>query len=70
MRINSVVVFVELGFVVQEQMLFKIFLICSSGGSLLRWSRTIYAILKEGVIGNIYVKLNDIWTSVSGGDIV
>ena len=70
MRINSVVFFVIFRFVVREQMLFKRFLICSSGGSPLRWSRTIYAILKEGIIGNIHVKLNEIWTSVSGGDIV
>ena len=34
-----------------------------------RWSRTIYAILKKGIMGNIYVKLYEIWTSVSG-DIV
>ena len=38
-------------------MLFKRFLIWSSGGPLVRWSQTIYAILKEGIIGNIHVKL-------------
>ena len=37
-----------------------------SGG----WSGTIYAILKEGLMGNIHVKLYKIWTSGSGGDVV
>ena len=47
-------------------MLFKIFLIWSSGGPSVWWSLTIYAILKEGIMGNIHVKLNEIWTSGSG----
>ena len=34
------------------------------------WSRIIYTILKDGVIGNIRVKLFEIWTSCLGGDIV
>ena len=29
-----------------------------------------YAILKEDIMGNIHVKLYDIWTSCSGGDVV
>ena len=37
-------------------MLFKRFL-WSSGGPPVQWSGTIYAILKEGIIGNIHVKL-------------
>ena len=37
-------------------MLFKIFLIWSSGSPSVWWSRTIYAILKEGIIGNTRVK--------------
>ena len=38
-------------------MLFKIFLTWSSGGFRVQWSRTIYAILKEGIMGIIHVKL-------------
>ena len=29
-----------------------------------------YAILKEGIMGNIHVKLDETWTSGSGGDLV
>ena len=35
-----------------------------------QWSGTIYAILKEGIMGNIHVKLYEIWTSDSEGDVV
>ena len=38
---------------------------CSVGLSL-----TISAILKEGIMGNIHVKLYEIWTNGSGGDVV
>ena len=55
---------------IQEDLAFERFLILSSGRTPIRWSRFIYAILKEGIIGNIYVKLYEIWTSGSGGDIV
>ena len=51
-------------------MLFKIFLIGSSGGPPVQWSRTINAILEEDIMGNIYVKLYEIRTSGSGGDVV
>ena len=51
-------------------MLLNRFLIWNSGGPPVRWSRTIYAILKEGIMGNIHVTLNEIWTSGSGGDFV
>ena len=51
---------------VQEEILFKIFLIWSSGGPPFQWSRTIYAILEESIMGNIHVKLLQIWTSGSG----
>ena len=51
-------------------MLFKRFLIWSSGGPPVQWSGTIYAILKEGITGKILVKLYKIWTSGSGGDVV
>ena len=42
----------------------------SSGSPPVQWSGTIYAILKEGIMGNIHVKLYEIWTSGSGGDLV
>ena len=51
-------------------MLFKIFLILSSGGPPVVWRGTICAILKEGIVGNFHVKLYEIWTSGSGGDVV
>ena len=51
-------------------MLFKRFLIWSSGGPPVKWSGTIYAILKEGVMRNIHEKLYEIWNSGSGGDFV
>ena len=47
-------------------MSFKRFLIWSSGGPPVQWSGAIYTILKEGIIGNIYVNLYEIWTSGSG----
>ena len=56
--------------VVQEEMSLKRFLIWSSGSPRVRWSKTIYAILKDGIMGNIHVKLFEIWTSGSGGDVV
>ena len=55
---------------VQEEISFIRFLICSSGHLLVQWSKTIYAILKEGIMGNIHVKLYEIWTSGVGGDAV
>ena len=51
-------------------MSFKRFLIWSSGGPPVWWSGAIYAILKNGIMGNIHVKLYEIWTSGSGGDVV
>ena len=60
MRNNFVKLF-EFGSVVQEEILFKRFLIWSSGGPPVRWSGTICAILKEGFMGNIHVKLYEIW---------
>ena len=50
-------------------MSFKRFLIWSSGGLPVRWSGTVYAIMKEGIMGNIHMKLYEIWTSGSGGDV-
>ena len=46
--------------------MFKRFIIWSSGGPPVRWSGTIYAMLKEGIMGNIHVKLYVIWTCGSG----
>ena len=48
----------------------KRFLSLSSGNSPVWWSGIIYAILKEGIMGNIHVKLCEIWSSGSGGDVV
>ena len=48
----------------------KRFLIWSSGGPTVQWSGTICALLKEGIMGNIHVKLYEIWTSGLGGDVV
>ena len=48
----------------------KRFLIRSSGNPPYQWSRSIYAILKECIMGNIHVKLYEIRTSGSGGDVV
>ena len=49
---------------------FRRFLIWSSGGHPVQWDETIYAILKEGIMGNIHVKLHEISTSCLGGDVV
>ena len=46
------------------EMSFKRFLIWSSVALL-----CIYAIFKEGIMGNIHVKLYEIWTRGSGGDV-
>ena len=62
LRIDSVIYF-ELGSVVQ--MSFKRFLIWSS---FVQWIGTICAIVVEGIMGNIHVKLFQIWTS--GSDVV
>ena len=50
-----------------QKMTFKLFLIWSSGGPP---ARTYYAILKEGIMGNIHVKIYEIPTSGSEGDSV
>ena len=50
-------------------MSFKRFLIWSSGGPPVRWSGTIYALLKEGIMGNFHVELYEIWISGSEGDV-
>ena len=47
-------------------MSFKKFFIWSSGNPPVKWSGAMYAILKEGIIGNIHVKLFEILTSGSG----
>ena len=51
-------------------MYFKRFLIWSSGDPPFNWSDTIYAILIEGIMGNIHVKLYEITTSDSAGDAI
>ena len=47
-------------------MFLKIFLIWSSGGPFVQRSKTICAIFEEGIMGNIHVKLYEIWTSGLG----
>ena len=56
--------------VVQEQMLFKRILIWSFGSPPVRWSGTIYVILKVGILGSIQVMLYEIWTGGPGGDVI
>ena len=51
-------------------MSFKRFLIWRSDSPSVRWSGTIYVILKEGTMGNIHVKLYEIQTGGLGGDAV
>ena len=49
--------------------LMTIFLFPDSGGLFVQHSGTIGAIVEEGIMGNIYVKLFEIW--ISGlGDVV
>ena len=60
----------EFGSVVEEEMSFKRFLVWRSGDPPVKWSRTIYAILKESIMGNIHMKLYEIRTRGSGGDVV
>ena len=50
-------------------MSFKRLLIWSSVDPPVEKSGTIYAILKEGIMGNIHVKSYEIRTSGSGGDV-
>ena len=50
-------------------MWFKRVLIWSSGSLPVQWSGTIYALLKKGIMGNIHVKLYEIWTG-GPGDVV
>ena len=63
-------IILNFGSVVQEEMWFKRFLIWSSCCPPVQSSGTIYAILIEGIMGNIHVKLYEIWTSGSGEDVV
>ena len=46
----------------RRRCLLKLFLIWSSGGPFVQRSRTILAILKEGIMWNFHVKLYEIWT--------
>ena len=47
-------------------MSFKRFLTWRSGSPPVLWSGTICAIFNEGIMGNIHVKLYEIWTSGLG----
>ena len=48
----------------------KDFLSGALAAPTVQWSETIYAILKKGITGNILVKLYEIRTYRSGGDVV
>ena len=48
----------------------KYFLSGSSGSPPVCWRRTIYAVSKDGIMGNTHVKYYGIWTSGSGGNAV
>ena len=50
--------------------LLKIFFIWSSGGPFVQWSRTICAILVEGIMRNNSMDLFRIWAIWSGEDVV
>ena len=50
-------------------MSFKIFLIWRSGDPPVQWSKIIYAILKEGFMGNIHMKCYEIRTGGSEADV-
>ena len=50
-------------------MSFKRFLIWSSGDLPVQWRGIIDAIVKECIMGNIHVKLYEIMTGGSGGDV-
>ena len=45
----------------------KIFLIWGSGDPPVRWSGTIYAISKEGIMGKIHVKVDKVLTNSERG---
>ena len=51
-------------------MSFKRFPIWSSSSRRIQWSGTIYTTLNEGIMGNINVKLYEIFTSGSKEDAV
>ena len=40
-----------------QEISFKDFIIWSSGGPSVRWNGTIFAILVEGISGNLHIKL-------------
>ena len=64
------IIYFEFGSVVQEKKSFIIAPFWSSGSPPVWCSKTIYAILKEGIMGNIHVKLYGIRTSGSKEDFV
>ena len=70
MRNFSVTFFIEFGPLVKEEVLLKGISIFSSGSHFVLKSRTIYAIMVEGIMGNIYVNLFSIWTSGSGVNVI
>ena len=55
--------------VVQEEMSFKRFLSGALAALLFSGAEPFVQFLKEGIMGNIHVKLYEIWSSGLGGDI-
>ena len=68
-KVQSCEIILNLGQWFRRRCSLKDFLFRSSGPPVL-WNGTINAILKEGIMGNIHVKLYEIWISGSGGDVV
>ena len=60
----------KIHFLVQEKKLFKCFSIFSSGGHLVQWSGTVWAILVEGHPRNLPIKLFQNPSSRFGGEVV
>ena len=54
----------------QEKMSLKKILILRSGSPPVWCGKTIYEIMKDGIMGNIHVKLYEIWTGGSKGNVV
>ena len=63
-------VILNLDWCLKRRCILKMFLIWGSGGRLVQWSRTICAILVEGIMRNNSLNLYRIWASGSGGDVV
>ena len=68
--INNSVKLFWIGPLAHEEILFKRFLIWSSGSPHVQWSRNIYAILVRALWGTFIWSYLKFWTSGSGGDLM